>query len=62
MKASVQVPNSRFIEVQCRKCKNEQVIFSKASIVVKCLKCGEELAVPTGGVADIRGKVLKVLS
>jgi small subunit ribosomal protein S27e len=41
------------------KCKNEQVIFSKASTLVKCLKCGEVLAEPKGGEARIKGKVLE---
>ena len=48
-----------FVKVACRKCKNVQVIFSKASTVVKCLRCGETLALPTGGKAKILGKVVK---
>jgi len=58
----VTMPESRFLRVMCKKCKNDQVVYNKAATVVKCLKCGEELAVPTGGEAIIRGKVLEVLS
>ena len=47
-----------FMKVKCEKCKNEQVIFERASSTVKCLVCGEVLAVPSGGKADIKGKIL----
>lgn len=56
----VTLPKSKFMRVVCRKCKNEQVIFSKVATVVKCLKCGEELARPSGGEAEIKGKVLEM--
>jgi small subunit ribosomal protein S27e len=56
----VTLPKSKFVRVVCKKCKNEQVIFSKVANVVKCLKCGEILAEPTGGEARIRGKVLEM--
>jgi len=54
----VRLPTSKFIKVVCKKCKNVQVIFNKPSTVVKCLKCGEILAEPTGGIAKIRGKII----
>ena len=41
-----------FVKVKC-KCGNEQMIFSKASTVVKCLVCKETLAEPTGGKARV---------
>ena len=53
---------SSFYYVRCKKCRNEQIIFSKASTVVKCLKCGEVLAQPTGGkVRIVNSKILEVL-
>lgn len=55
------MPRSKFVKVTCRKCRNEQVIFNKVSTVVKCLKCQNELATPTGGDAEIKGKVTKSL-
>ena len=61
-KKTAKGPSSRFIKVRCTKCKNEQVIFGKASNEVKCLVCGEVLATPTGGKADIKARVLEVLS
>lgn len=57
----VQLPSSKFLKVVCKKCGNEETIFNKACSVVKCLKCGEEMARPTGGEAIIKGKVRRVL-
>ncbi|MBI4019394.1 MAG: 30S ribosomal protein S27e [Candidatus Aenigmarchaeota archaeon] len=44
---------SRFLKVKCGKCKNEQITYSKASTIVTCLVCGEQLVQPAGGVARI---------
>ena len=52
---------SKFIKVRCNKCKNEQIVFGKASIKVNCLVCGEELLEPTGGKSRIKARVLEVL-
>ncbi|MFN3804610.1 MAG: 30S ribosomal protein S27e [Pyrobaculum sp.] len=54
-------PRSRFIKVRCPECGNEQVTFSHASIVVRCLVCGRVLAQPTGGKAKFAGHVVKIL-
>ena len=49
--------SGKFIKVKC-KCKNEQVIFDKPASEVKCLVCGEVLATPSGGKAEIKAKIL----
>jgi len=49
-----------FLKLKCEKCHNEQVIFGRASIVVKCLVCGEVLAEPTGGIARLKTKPIEV--
>lgn len=54
-------PKSKFIKVRCSKCKNEQVIFEKASTEVKCLVCGEVLATSTGGKAKLNANVLEII-
>ena len=54
-------PRSKFLEVQCKKCKNKQIIFSHASREVRCLVCNEVLALPKGGKAEIKCEILKVL-
>lgn len=48
-----------FLKVRCDECGNEQVTFSRASSEVECLVCGESLAEPTGGAAEINGEVLE---
>jgi small subunit ribosomal protein S27e len=52
---------SKFVKVKCPKCKNEQIIFGKASSKVHCLVCDKILAISTGGKAKIRARVLEVL-
>ncbi len=53
---------SRFLRVRCPKCKNEQIIFGKASSEVKCLVCGNVLGIPTGGKTKLKARVLEVLN
>jgi len=53
---------SKFVKVRCEKCKNEQIIFGNVSSQVKCLVCNEVLAEPTGGKANVKARVLEVLS
>jgi len=54
-------PTSKFVKIRCPKCKNEQIMFGKASSEVKCLVCDKDLASPTGGKAKIKARVLEVL-
>lgn len=55
-------PNSKFIKLRCPKCKNEQIVFGKASTLVNCLVCEKTLAYPNGGKAIIRAQILEVLA
>lgn len=50
---------SRFINVKCKDCENEQVIFNKVSNDVECRICGRTLAKPTGGLAELKSKVVE---
>jgi small subunit ribosomal protein S27e len=52
---------SKFIKVRCANCKNEQIIFGKASTEVKCLVCNKVLATPSGGKSNIQCSILEVL-
>ena len=54
-------PTSKFIKIRCPKCRNEQIMFGKASSEVKCLVCGTILAKPAGGKAKVKARVLEVL-
>ncbi len=52
---------SKFIRIRCPKCKNEQIMFGKASSKVTCLVCGKVLAAPTGGKSKVKARILEVL-
>lgn len=54
-------PTSNFVKVHCNKCKNEQIIFEKATTEVPCLVCGNVLAQPTGGKAKLKSRAVEVL-
>lgn len=57
----IREPTSKFVKIRCPKCKNEQIMFGKASTEVKCLVCGKVLAEPTGGKSKIKARILEVL-
>lgn len=61
MKDILKETSSKFIKIRCPKCKNEQVMFGKASTIVKCLVCDKVLAEPTGGKSRVKARVLEVL-
>lgn len=61
MREIIQMPKSKFLRIACKKCKNDQVVFSKASTLVKCTKCDSKLIIPTGGEAELEGKILQKL-
>jgi small subunit ribosomal protein S27e len=50
---------SHFAKVRCPKCKNEQIIFTKAASDVKCLVCDEMLAKSTGGKSNILAELIE---
>lgn len=52
---------SKFIKVRCPKCKNEQIMFGKASTKVQCLVCSKPIAEPSGGKAKVKARILEVL-
>ena len=61
MKELIKEPTSKFIKIRCPKCKNEQIIFGKASSKVKCLVCNKILSEPTGGKGKVKARILEVL-
>ncbi|MDG6939111.1 MAG: 30S ribosomal protein S27e [Nitrososphaerota archaeon] len=52
-------PRSSFLLVKCASCATERVVYSNAAVQVKCDSCGEVLAEPTGGRANILAEVIK---
>ncbi len=61
MRNRMRESDSKFIKIRCPKCKNEQILYGKASTIVLCLVCGKELAEPTGGRTRVKARVLEVL-
>lgn len=56
----VKEPESKFLKISCSECENEQVVFNKPSKQAECLKCGEILCEPTGGMGKIKTKIEEV--
>ena len=54
-------PESNFVKLRCPKCKNEQIVFEKATTSVSCLVCGNVLAEPRGGKSKLKARVLETL-
>jgi small subunit ribosomal protein S27e len=61
VKQLILTPRSAFLKVKCTKCGMESIIYSHSTNEVKCEGCGEILAVPTGGKAEIYGEIIKRL-
>ncbi|MEK6855640.1 MAG: 30S ribosomal protein S27e [Nanoarchaeota archaeon] len=53
--------NGNFIKIKCPRCKNQQIVFGKASLEVKCIQCRYLLTKTSGGKTKIRAKVEEVL-
>ncbi len=62
MQEKLNISQSKFVKVRCPKCKNEQVIFGKASTEIKCLICNQVLAEPSGGKVKIKARILEILN
>jgi len=54
-------PQSRFLKVKCSKCGNEQTVFERGSMTIRCNVCDEVLAEPSGGKTKIKAEVTQVL-
>lgn len=61
MQKKFDIAKSKFVKVRCPTCKNEQIIFGKASTEVRCLICNQVLEEPGGGKAKIKARVLEIL-
>ncbi len=61
MRDRMKETGSKFVKIRCPKCKNEQIMFGKASSTVNCLVCSKVLAEPTGGKSRVKARVLEVL-
>ena len=61
-KGIIPKPESTFLKIRCAKCSNEQVVFERCAMIIKCNVCDEVLAEPSGGKASIKGEVVQILT
>lgn len=61
MVSTIRENRSKFYKVKCPDCENEQTVFEKASTIVKCVVCGHDLAIPSGGKACFKAEILQEL-
>ena len=61
MVSQIRENRSKFLKVKCPDCENEQIVFEKASTIVKCVVCGRDLATPTGGKASLKAEIVQDL-
>lgn len=61
-KKAIAEPQSRFLQLKCKECEHEQIIFGWATRKVTCDVCGKPLTAPTGGKAKILGEVIQELT
>ncbi|MBU7031575.1 MAG: 30S ribosomal protein S27e [Theionarchaea archaeon] len=52
---------SKFLKIKCDDCGNEQIVFDRAAIPVRCLVCGKTVMEPKGGKGELKTRVLEVL-
>jgi small subunit ribosomal protein S27e len=61
MQGQSQKGRSRFINIKCQDCGNEQVVFSKSNSMITCMICGATLVKPGAGKAVIKGNIIGVM-
>lgn len=52
---------SKFLRICCPRCNNCQIIYGKASLKVKCKKCGYLLVRTGGGKVKVRAQIKEVI-
>lgn len=53
-------PDSKFLEVKCSECGNEQIIFNKPSTTVECENCATVLCKPSGGLGNVETNIQEI--
>jgi small subunit ribosomal protein S27e len=63
MKENVLIPkpNSAFLNIQCSKCGENNIIYSHTTSNIYCKSCHELLAERSGGKAKINGNLISAL-
>jgi len=55
-------PKSKFLKIRCPRCNNPQLVFGKASTIIKCNECNKLLVKPTGGKVKVKARITRVMS
>ncbi len=55
-------PKTKFLKAKCSSCGNEQIVFSAASTLVKCVACDHVIAKPSGSKVKLNVKEVKELN
>jgi len=53
---------SRFLKITCPRCGKTKIIFSRASVEIKCPSCNYLLTKSRGGKAKVRAKITGVFT
>jgi small subunit ribosomal protein S27e len=63
MKENVLIPkpNSAFLNIQCSKCGENNIIYTHTTSNISCKSCNELLAERSGGKAKINGNIIGTL-
>jgi small subunit ribosomal protein S27e len=54
-------PNSAFLNIQCSKCGENNIIYSHTTSNIYCKSCNELIAERSGGKAKINGNTISAL-
>ena len=54
-------PNSAYLNIECSKCQEKNIIYSHTTSNIYCKSCNELLAERSGGKAKINGNLLNTL-
>ena len=52
---------SKFLKINCPRCRKQKTIFGKSSTLVKCDNCNYLLLKTKGGKSQIRAKIKEIL-
>ena len=55
------MPTTEFLRIICPRCKNTQIVYSKATLRIKCSGCNKLLLEPTGGRTKIKVGIKEII-
>jgi len=52
---------AKYLRIICPRCKNKQIIYSRATLRIKCDLCNRLLIQPTGGKTKVKAGVKQII-